>query len=288
MPIIFDEPTLTLDEKIRVMQDFTATYRHYEQASAALREANCLRIQFPAVMGPIRDGDLFAGRLGGLPIGFNPQAECQQLGYYLDETEMTRLMSHAESEFQHQALKELRDFWREHITIRRIKDAYNEELLEAVPDKFYVYDRAPAYALYRISGTHLDFGKLLANGVRGLKRQLECMRQQHPGSADFAQAGMIVLDVYTNTCLHYRHEALRMAEAAAPQRKAALLRMAASLEKIAQQPAVSFFDAMQMTLMYWLLSGSFNFGRMDDYLSAYYVRDIDNGASPRMKRWKCW
>lgn len=133
MPIIFDEPTLTLDEKIRVMQDFTATYRHYEQASAALREANCLRIQFPAVMGPIRDGDLFAGRLGGLPIGFNPQAECQQLGYYLDETEMTRLMSHAESEFQHQALKELRDFWREHITIRRIKDAYNEELLESVP-----------------------------------------------------------------------------------------------------------------------------------------------------------
>lgn len=89
---------------------------------------------------------------------------------------------------------------------------------------------------------------------------------------------MIVLDVYTNTCLHYRHEALRMAEAAAPQRKAALLRMAASLEKIAEQPAVSFFDAMQMTLMYWLLSGSFNFGRMDDYLSAYYVRDIDNGS----------
>lgn len=275
MSIIFREPVLTLDEKIKIMQDFTLAYQ--QEDHTALREVRCLRVQFPAVMGPIREHDELAGRIGGLPIGFNPQAECMQLGYYLDEEELDRLLSETVREDQRQSLLSLRAFWRENITLKKIKARYDESLLQAVPDKHYVYDRAPAYALYRISGTNLDFGKLLHMGVVGLKEKLHTLAQTNPASHSYYEASEMALDIYRDTCLHYEQLALEQAERAENKRETLLRRLARALHHISEQPASSFMEALQMVLLYWLLSGSFNFGRMDTYMAEYYVRDVDTG-----------
>lgn len=278
MDVIFEEVCLSLEEKISVMREFTRTYREASGSVAAVREARCLKVQFPAVMGKIKDTDYFAGRLGGLPIGFNPQAEGMQMGYYLNEEEMKRLIRQCDTEEQKAVLRELRDFWRENTTCHKIRELYDEDLIEAVPDKNYVYERAAAYPLYRLSGTHMDFGKLLKNGADGLRSVIrEKITFADPGKKDFYQSLISVLDIYTDTCLFYRDMAMRDSACAAPERSKRLKKIAGLLEHGAHDPASGFEEAIQMVLIYWLLSGSFNFGRMDEYLGCYYADDIDNG-----------
>lgn len=48
---------------IRSAIDFTRAYRESAGEHKALREAKCLQQQFPAILNPIREKDLFAGIL---------------------------------------------------------------------------------------------------------------------------------------------------------------------------------------------------------------------------------
>lgn len=42
--------------------EFTETYKRYQNDSVAIREAMCLKKQYPALLADIRDQDLLAGR----------------------------------------------------------------------------------------------------------------------------------------------------------------------------------------------------------------------------------
>jgi pyruvate-formate lyase len=278
MSSAYEVPLLTLEEKINIMNIFTVTHKNYSEKGTALREAMCLKIQFPAVMGAMKEEDLFAGRLGALPVGFSPQPECQQLGYYMDEFEMRKLFRQKLSEEQRDTLYKIRDYWRENNTNQKIKKLYDDELWEALPDKNYVYDRGPAYALYRISGTHLDFEKLLTYGVCGLKDLLnEKSKEADEDGRDLYTAMKLALEVYSDTCRYYENMVESMCENASGDRREHLIKLKAALGNISSKPAGSFLEAIQMTLLYWLISGSFNFGRMDTYLAKYYVKDVDSG-----------
>ncbi len=68
------------------------------------------------------------------------------------------------------------------------------------------------------------------------------------------------------------------------KRKLELLRISESCAHISQQPARSFHEALQLVwfvvlpLMKVCGCGVFNLGRMDQYLYAFYTRDIERGA----------
>lgn len=277
---IMNESPLTVSQKIRLMKDFTDTYIAYRDAPAAIREAMCLNVQFPAVMGVMKDDDVFAGRLGAVPVGFNPQEECQQLGYYYDEYHFEKLFEEDISEDEKKILEELRSFWEENHTINKIKKTYSRELKRAIPDKFYPHERAAGYALYRISGTQMDFRFLLENGVQGLEQLLRRRQENCDEKARSLYEGMcIALDILSKTCLYYSDMAKRMAEEAEDEkRKRHLIRLCSALKRISRQKPENFLEAIQLVLLYWLLSGSLNLGRMDTYLASYYVRDIESGA----------
>ena len=72
-------PSITnADVHARIAQavTFTHVYRQQESAHPALREAQCLRAQFPALLQPIGTQELFAGRsIAGL-VGRN--LECRR------------------------------------------------------------------------------------------------------------------------------------------------------------------------------------------------------------------
>lgn len=276
MAVIFEETLLNPQEQIALMERFTETYRKYSRLSPALREAHCLRVQFPAVLGGFYPQDVIAGRLGAVAIGFNPQAECMQFGYYEDEEQLKKLLAQPLSAKDRERVLALRAFWRENHTLAKIKRSYSEELWEALPDKSYVYDRAAAYPLYRLSGTHLDFGTLLRLGAGGLRRRILARRDR---AADLYSAMLLALDCYTDSCRYYHTLVKAELEGnPAPERREHLLQLAQTLERIGDAPAQSFLDAIQMVILYWLLSGSFNFGRMDTYLAEYYTADIDSGV----------
>lgn len=276
---IMNESMLSTDEKILLMKRFTDTYKEYENAPAAIREAMCLKVQFPAVMGKMSGEDLFAGRLGAVPIGFNPQEECQQLGYYYDEYHFQKIMDEDITPAQRRTMEELRRFWENNHTIRKIKDSYGRELGKAIPDKFYPYERAAAYALYRISGTQMNFGYLLEYGVDGLKGRLEEKKKQGDEEAAALYEGMqTALDILSDTCLYYRKMVLEMLEHTEDRARVRHLEeLTEALDNISRKKPATFMEAIQLVILYWLLSGSLNLGRMDTYLASYYVRDVDSG-----------
>ena len=276
---IMHESMLSTDEKINLMKAFTDMYKKYENEPPAIREAMCLKVQFPAVMGKMTDEDLFAGRLGAVPIGFNPQEECQQLGYYFDEYHFNEIMNEDITQDQRIMMLEMRSFWETQHTIRKIKDSYDRDLKKAIPDKFYPYERAAAYALYRISGTQLDFGFLLEHGLGGLEQLIEEKKKNCGEKAAALYDGMLTaVGVLSDTCLYYREMVLKMLESAENEARAChLSELASALLHISQERPGSFLEAIQLVLLYWLQSGSLNLGRMDTYLASYYVRDVDSG-----------
>ncbi|WP_394921827.1 pyruvate formate lyase family protein [uncultured Robinsoniella sp.] len=276
---IMNESMLSTSEKIRVMKEFTDTYRQYETAPAAIREAMCLKVQFPAVMGKMTDEDLFAGRLGAVPVGFNPQEECQQLGYYFDEYHFQKIMDEDISADQKMMMEEMQRFWEDNHTNIKIKKAYSRELNKAIPDKFYPYERAAAYALYRISGTQLNYEYLLDHGIEEL-----CCMLAYKGkgcdekAAAFYKGMEIALEALQNTCLYYRQMVLKMLEEPIDGERAGHLQeLAEALLHISKSKPESFLEAIQLVILYWLQSGSMNLGRMDTYLVSYYTADVDSG-----------
>lgn len=279
MYTIMNESPLSTNEKINLMKEFTETYKQYEHASPAIREAMCLKVQFPAVMGNMTDEDLFAGRLGAVPIGFNPQEECQQLGYYYDQYHFQKLLKEDLSEEQKHIMEELHQFWNGNYTICKIKKSYDDELKTAIPDKFYVTERAVAYSLYRISGTQLNYGFLLKHGIDGIHNILiQKQKTAAPKESDLYKGMHIVLNILSDTCLYYRDMVLSMLEhTSIPERKAHLTELADTLLRISRKKPETFMDAIQLVLLYWFQSGSMNLGRMDTYLTSYYVNDVDSG-----------
>lgn len=53
--------------------------------------------------------------------------------------------------------------------------------------------------------------------------------------------------------------------------------MARVLEKIKTQKPETFQEALQLIWLYALLSGVINYGRLDDYLGPYLVKDLEEG-----------
>lgn len=274
---------LSTNEKILLMKKFTDTYQEYRNAPAAIREAMCIKVQFPAVMEDMTDEDVFAGRLGTVPIGFSPQEECQQLGYYFDAYHFEVLMEEDITEQQRLVMTEMREFWEKNHTIAQIKKSYGRELRKAIPDKFYPYERAAAYALYRISGTQMNFGYLLEHGLDGIWNILEekkryCVGKNDDKAVSLYTGMQMVLETVSDTCLYYRNMVQNMLDSVQDAKRAGHLKeLSDALLHISKGKPESFMEAIQLVILYWLLSGSLNLGRMDTYLAAYYAADVDSG-----------
>lgn len=59
-----------LEEQLEIMEEYTENHRRFANSPKELREAACLRVLYPRLFRKIEDGDLIAGRLDFLPIGF--------------------------------------------------------------------------------------------------------------------------------------------------------------------------------------------------------------------------
>lgn len=274
-------PPFSVEEEITFCQKFTEVYQRYQKEGAASREAACLAVQYPACMCPPQEGDLFAGRFYRPLVLFSPQA-CSALGYCLDEEKLRQWNQSALlSDAQKQRLAELEVFWKYENTNEWIKRNLTPHIRQWLPYEDFSKDRAVAYGLYRLSGTHLDFGKLLRLGVDGL-HQLIAEKQAYGDteSREFYDGLHSVLDTFTCICGYYAEEIGKLLEqeTTAEEWRRELREMRDSIVRIAHGPASSFREAIQLTYLWWVYSGSANFGRMDTYLGEYYVRDIDQGV----------
>lgn len=138
----------------------------------------------------------------------------------------------------------------------------------------------------------LDFEKLLKKGIAGIRREiLEASKKldidnanAYPEYSDikkeeFYQCLLIELDAVTDLARRYAEVARHMAETMQEPRKKELLKMAEIIERVPENPAESFYEAVQS--VQFLLSGLFGLyplGRPDRYLYPYYKKDVENGV----------
>ena len=272
---------LDVNIKVEVMYNFTCTYIRYTKENKAIREAMCLRELFPYILEPIKKGDLFAGRISHLPIGFISQhIPYPSLGYFFFKDEVENLKTDPLIKEENiKKIKEICDFWENENTEAKIKDAYTEDILKALTKDADFTEGRPAYSLYRLAGTYIDYTKLVQKGIIGLIDEIEQRKKKAVEQNEdicLLNAMIEVLDLFKQICKYYA------AYAEMQYRKdnsdKTLLKIKESLENICVCKPNTLHEAIQLIWLYSIVSGTRNYGRMDDYLGEFLVKDIENSV----------
>jgi len=254
---------------------FSEVFRRVEHEPVALREAACLAAQFPAILLPIEDGDLFAGRIRYAPIGFSP--EPGGFGYYCDEAALRRAAATGSPEARGAVETALR-FWSERTTARRTRAAYPPALAEWLPSDDWCGSPGIGFPLYRLAGVFLDWTKLCRLGLPGLRAEVAAA-ETAGADAGFCEGMRRALDVVAACGDHYAAQAREQARLAGPARAAELARVAASLEAVAARAPVTLREALQLSWLYSLVAGVHNYGRMDVAFGPFLASDLAAGRA---------
>lgn len=306
----FKDPEL-MRLKLDMAKEFTRVYRENAGEHRAIREAKCLAAQYPALCRKIVKGDLFAGRAHYFPLvgfGLEIYSHSGVRGIMVDDlagdqvTEETKIFrerlgaSNTGYFYDYSALKEairtleldgpekqeaeeiIRFWWEESSRYK-----YNKLLPKDITD--YVdrtdFDLKLASTFFRVGCASVGFDPLLRKGIPGMKTYISEKNSSVAPDSDAAglYTGMLMaLDVLVSVCGRYEKEALEMAAVETDGAyKAELLKMAEVLSNITVRKPENTREALQLFWLYNLLTQTLNYGRMDEYIGDFYVRDIDGG-----------
>lgn len=265
---------LSADEQLAFLMEFTRVHEAH-QNDPYTREVECLRLQFMAQLLPPRAGDLLVGRVTEYAIGFAPERFVSGVGYYCDEARMLDLRNDSSlNEAQREQIDELLAYWRDRTTMEKIKARYSEEMRALLTLGPLDEEPGTAFPLYRMAGSQADPAILLRLGIGGMIDHTEQKMGDNPQL--FGALRSILLDMM-DICLRYAKQTRQMAEAASNERALQLMKMAQNLEWISTHPPKTMWQAMQLAYLYYVLAGSFNYGRPDDYLGGYLEVDLASG-----------
>jgi len=281
--------------------NFTRAYKENIDAHPAIREAKCIAEMFPDAMSPIEDGDLFAGRflcsigvdkirsqwdpnkehiigLGflGLAAGAGPSA-----GYYCHDDVIDRKIEVLNPNADMIAkLTEIKEFWKTETIHFKTRNAYSEKLQKAIPyDNWLggVEAANPAHPLYRMAGPHWDWDKLILNGIPGLKNMV-CEARKNAEDKELFDGILMSLDNLCDVCRFYAKQADELANSTdCETRKNEFLKIKETLLFITENKPDTLQQAMQLMLLYGVVSGAYSFGRMDEYFGDLFVSDLEKG-----------
>lgn len=262
-----------------VERKVTETYKQYQNSHKAIREAKCMEQMYPAIFCDIQSEDLFAGRIQMSLIGFSP--EPGGLGYYCDHSAVRRRLKEGDyPESLRTEMEEILAFWEQENTTTKVRAAYPSDVAEALPSDKWDKEPLAAAPLYRMAGSYLDYEKLLANGIPGLKRMVaeyEAEACRQGGDVELFQGMELALELLVKCCIHYHNMALSMASWTEEEtERQNLLEIAAVLEKITSDKPETLREAIQLMWLYILISGTYNYGRMDVILGDYLTSDLEN------------
>lgn len=261
-----------VEEQLEIMEAYTETHRRFADGPKELREAACLKVLYPRLFRKIEDGDLIAGRLDFLPIGFGCVTSVGGVGHYCVFNKLLAFKEQVPLPEQKERVDRLYEYWLDHD----LKTQYCREVLTEDTIGRFIDVHYPMIATARLSGMMLDYPKLLDNGIGGLKDKVQKKLAAEPEN-DFYQAALECFDIFTGCAEALRDKALRQSEQTEGARKQELLRIARDLEQIKEKKPETFPQAMQLFWLYAMLAGVINYGRLDDYLGPYLVRDYEAG-----------
>ena len=142
--------------QLELMERYTETHKKYTGKDKAPRELECLKILYPALLRKIEDGDLFAGRLDFLPIGFGCVTSLGGVGHYCVFAKLRALQKELPPDCT-QRVDNLYDYWLAHD----VKTIYCREVLTETTIGRFIDCDYPMIATARLSGMMLDYRKLI-------------------------------------------------------------------------------------------------------------------------------
>jgi pyruvate-formate lyase len=241
----------------------------------------CLRVQYPIYFCDIEDYDLFAGRDAYPAIGFGAQAHTF-FGYYMHEQELDNLLQHENLHSCQQACNRawLRKFWLQESDSIKTRNAYPEKMEQVLDSDAWYSEPIIGAPLYRMSGTQIDFDKLVRLGIPGLMNEIQRFKSRSEANAEswhLYDNMLRALVLFSEVAVFYANMAAEQALTAKPARQTELLQMETILRNIATSQPENFREAIQLVFLYVGISGTFNYGRMDEYLGDLYVADLSTG-----------
>ena len=188
-----------------------------------------------------------------------------------------------------QQIRDIAPFW-ENNNLR----ARGEALL---PDEVSVFMETGVFGMegkLNAGDAHLavNYGRVLRDGLKGYEERVNALRAAldltDPDAIDknvFYKAVLIVLDAVKNFAGRYSALARELAEGESdPARREELLEISRICAKVPYEPASSFREAVQSVWFIQLIlqiesnGHSLSYGRFDQYMYPYYIRDLRSGA----------
>lgn len=255
--------------------EFQKAYENWEGKSPIQRELACLQVQFPAILQPVREGDLLAGIAAYRSVGFSPKDD-EEFGYYLRPGMIEREIKAAKEDEKTELIK-VRDYFLTRRGKAVTRACMDKETNQVLPQDDLEREY-PAYPLYRMTGCIVDYDRLLDLGIPGLEKEVRRALQKNPKEEDFYQGLLGVLELFRDCCLHYSTQCREMAENAPAPRRRELLTMGENLKYITCHRPETFWQAVQLSWLYSILAHTLDYGRMDEYLGPFLAKDLETGV----------
>ncbi len=262
-------------DKLDAMVRFTRAHERYK-GDPSRREVECLRIQFEALMQPPREGDLLVGRRTELPIGFAPERLVSGVGYFCDEDQLKALKADPSlCVADRERIDELTAYWRGKTTNDKIRARYTDDMRTLLCHGALDKEPGSGFPLYRMAGSQARPDRLLTLGITGMISLVREHAAQNPGLFSALEA---TLEDFSHIILRYASTVLHRASVEKdPVRQAELAKMVDNLTWISEKPPTTMWQAIQLSYLYYVLAGSFNYGRPDDYLARFLDADLRTG-----------
>ncbi len=269
----------TPEEQLEIMEDYTAKHKETSGLSRSRREIEGLKILMPRLLRKVLPNDLLAGRMDFLPVGFGCVTSVGGVGHYCHFYNLNVFKNSLTDPDMIRRCEELEKYW--HVEDTRVK--FTDRFTDGIILTGYgVSDgqNAAVNAGARLSGMMLDYNKLCDLGIVGLKKEIQERLDEEPDN-EFLQCSLEALDLFTKCCDFYIDMLTKDMETADEQRKVELQRMIDALSTIRLNKPEHFMDALEAVWMYALLAGCINYGRLDDVVGEYLVKDLESGYLTR-------
>lgn len=277
-------PRLDFSMLLDHMEAFTEVYKACREDHPAIREAKCFDAQFPQMMLGIMPNDLFCGRADIFPLGMNAQYINNEWGFVMNfEWFDDKIADALVSEKDRERLSSLREYWSDKTSSMRYLNEMDKVEKEYLITGGVGLDPngqpQAASASSRVAGIFLDYEKLLSCGLKGLMELISEKQKEHPENDPLFYEGMkIQLGTVMKTLNWYADEAAKLAgETESDFRRDELHEMERICRKLVTEKPDSFREAIQLVIIYTIMDGAREWGRMDDYLALYYKADLEKG-----------
>lgn len=260
---------MTAENHLHYIEKFLDTYFSFPDSEKELREAACLELQFTESFLPPEGAEHLCGKCAPMAVGFGMQES--GMGYFVREEVFRKLSEQLPD--QAEKLRALLEKWRPETGREQMIRETPEHVLREIPNDRFTSEPNVGFWLCRMSSTQLDFDKLLILGIPGLREEVSARLDRCETDAEraFCRGLLAMLDAFCKIL----EAVARKAEASAADHGKEITQI---LRSLAVRKPGTFWEATQLMYLYAVASGTYNYGRMDEYLGDFLARDLENGT----------